>query len=551
MRKAATTSADLVPLGERLRILLIYRLLVVALIATLWTFDPSSSAVPTATAAAVIAGYLLASVGLEGLWRALRPPGSFLLGILLIIDGAFLAWASYGTAGLASPVGYLVLLQLTTVSLIASWRTGVKLVVWSSLLLIAAYYAQRTGILAHLGNPHVQFGGGYREVVIRASVYALVALVTATFAAINERELRRRRYDLEALATLALHLEVADDAAAVAATLLEDIADAFGYERAAVIELRQGQLTALAARGLPSGDALTWRAIDPPAAPLVTQALERGATARIARSEISRDALLSACVPSSHAIVVPLHTDRPLGVLIVEHDLRHGSRVERRVITMLERFCSHASLTLGTVQLLAHMRDRASTDSLTGLANRRALDEALARACAQAEREGLALSVALFDIDHFKSLNDTHGHQLGDRVLQLVGRTLAQQTRAGDVAARFGGEEFLVLMPGAELDGGAEITRRLCSEITRRIRATITHTSGELTVTASAGVAQLGLLGSSPKELVVAADQALYNAKRWGRNRVVTAGTDETPHPSEPTRPHQGGGPTDSPARDA
>jgi two-component system cell cycle response regulator len=444
--------------------------------------------------------------------------------VLIIVDGAFLAWASYGTAGLGSPVGYLILLQLTTVSLIASWRTGLKLAIWSSLLLLSAYYAQRAGVLAHLGNSHVRFDGGYREVVIRASAYTVIALVTSTFASINERELRRRRYDLEALAKLARHLVEAQDPTSVAAALLGEVADAFGYERATVFALRHGQLIALAARGLDSGDELVWRPLDLSGAPYVTRALADGRTARIARSEVGGDAVVRACVKAHHAIVLPLHTDRALGALVVEHGLRHGSRVERRVLTMLERFCSQSALALGNANLLAQIRDQASTDALTGLANRRALEEGLTRAVGLAGREGQALSVVLMDIDHFKALNDTQGHQFGDQVLQVVGQTLSQLMRASDIAARYGGEEFLIVMPAAGRDDAAALTRRLCSEITRRLRTAVTPDSGELDITMSAGVASFGAHGRTPDELVAAADRALYAAKRAGRDRVEVAG---------------------------
>jgi two-component system cell cycle response regulator len=527
VKGAPTSAADLIPLSERLRILRLYRLLVVALVAALWVLDAPARGAPAETAAAITAVYVLTSLVIEGLWRALRPPASGLLGVLIIVDGAFLAWASYGTAGLGSPVGYLVLLQLTTVSLIASWRTGLKLAIWSSLLLLSAYYAQRAGVLAHFGNPRVRLDGGYREVVIRASAYTLIALVTSTFASINERELRRRRYDLEALAKLARNLVEAQDPTSVASVLLAEVADAFGYERAAVFALRHGQLLALAARGLASGDQLVWRPLDLSGAPHVTRALEDGRTARIAGSEVGCDAVLRACIKAHHAIVLPLHTDRALGVLVVEHGLRLGSRVERRVLTMLERFCSQSALALGNANLLAQIRDQASTDVLTGLANRRALEDGLTRAVGLAGREDQTLSVALMDIDHFKALNDTQGHQFGDQVLQVVGRTLSQLTRASDIAARYGGEEFLILMPAAGPDDAAALTRRLCSEITRRLRAAVTLDSGELVITMSAGVASFGAHGRTPGELVAAADRALYAAKRAGRDRVEVAGAHE------------------------
>jgi len=279
-----------------------------------------------------------------------------------------------------------------------------------------------------------------------------------------------------------------------------------------VIQRREGHLVPLAWSGAPPGEVAS-APFDPVDAPVVSWALEENRTALVARAQAERDAVIVACAATTHnAIVVPLHADRALGALVVEHGVRRGLRVERRVVTMLERFCSHASLVLSNVTLLMQMRDQATTDMLTGLANRRALEQALGLARAHANRQHEPLSLAMIDIDHFKAFNDTHGHQLGDRVLQLVGKTLGQQTRAGDVAARYGGEEFCVLMPGIGTEAATATARRLC--------AAITEASGELSITASSGVASLGD-GRTAEELVAAADAALYAAKRAGRDRVM------------------------------
>jgi len=513
MNKIATTAPDLVPISQRLQILRLYRLVVVALVAALWVGDPAARGAPAPLVAAVTVGYVLGTLALEMICRVWRPPGRALLGALVMVDAVYLAWVSYGTAGLPSPICYLILLQLTTVALIASWRTGVKLALLQSLLLLSAYYAERADILTRLGNPHVRLGGGYRELVVTGGVFWLIAISTSTLAAINERELRRRRYDLEALARLALRLETVDDPAAVGAVLLAEVADTFGYERAMLVQQREGHFVPLAWGGGPTGKEAVWAPFDPVDAPVVTEALQENRTALVARAQTERDAVIAACaVTTRNAIVVPLHADRALGALVVEHGARHGSRVERRVVSMLERFCSHASLVLSNVTLLMQIRDQATTDMLTGLANRRALEEALGRACAHADRAQEPLSLAMVDIDHFKSFNDTHGHQLGDRVLQLVGKTLGQQTRASDVAARYGGEEFCVLMPGIGTDAAADTARRLC--------VAITEASGELSVTASSGVATLAA-GRTAQDLVAAADGALYAAKHAGRNRVM------------------------------
>ena len=204
-----------------------------------------------------------------------------------------------------------------------------------------------------------------------------------------------------------------------------------------------------------------------------------------------------------------------VGALVAQHPARRGSRVERRVVSMVERFASHASLAIANAFLLVAVRDMAITDGLTGLPNRRHLDELLERACAQIARGQGTLAVAMVDIDHFKKLNDTHGHQVGDDVLRVVGRTLDEHLRAGDIAARYGGEEFCVVMPGAALEDAVAAAERL--------RVAITEMPIELDVTASFGVAFGPVHGTTPSGITEAADGALYEAKRGGRNRVAVA----------------------------
>jgi diguanylate cyclase (GGDEF)-like protein len=157
------------------------------------------------------------------------------------------------------------------------------------------------------------------------------------------------------------------------------------------------------------------------------------------------------------------------------------------------------------------LRTLSYVDGLTGVANRRRFDEALAEACAAANEEGEPLSLVLIDLDHFKKLNDSHGHLRGDEALRAVAALLAERTESrGGLAARFGGEEFVWLLPGVGLEAAkseAEMFRKLVSE------------SG--VVTASLGVAATaGKIALTPLSLITAADAALYRAKSGGRDRV-------------------------------
>jgi len=170
--------------------------------------------------------------------------------------------------------------------------------------------------------------------------------------------------------------------------------------------------------------------------------------------------------------------------------------------------------TLGDFRRVA---SQAATDGLTGLANRRSFDEELALEWRRTDRVGGSLSLILADIDNFKEINDTYGHQAGDLVLAEVGKIFAAQVRQVDFAARYGGEEFAVLVPETEVDGARVLAQRLRKDLAK---ARVTAPDGsELQVTASLGIAAKGAL-VRPEDLIANADKALYEAKRRGKNRV-------------------------------
>jgi diguanylate cyclase (GGDEF)-like protein/PAS domain S-box-containing protein len=163
--------------------------------------------------------------------------------------------------------------------------------------------------------------------------------------------------------------------------------------------------------------------------------------------------------------------------------------------------------------LLAERGREAVTDVLTGITNRRGGEAALQAAFSQCQRSGAALSVALFDIDHFKRVNDVYGHVLGDAVLKAVAKTLAEQMRAGDLVARWGGEEFLAISR-VECAGALAF----CERARAAVSALVLPEGCRVTI--SAGVAS-NESATSWEELVRSADERLYAAKQAGRNRVL------------------------------
>jgi two-component system, cell cycle response regulator len=167
---------------------------------------------------------------------------------------------------------------------------------------------------------------------------------------------------------------------------------------------------------------------------------------------------------------------------------------------------------------LASLAEVARRDALTGLANRRAFDEALLREVARARRSGAALAVVVLDVDHFKRVNDAHGHAAGDLVLAEVAARARAALRAGDLLARVGGEELAAVLPAADLAAAAEVAERIRSGLAA---APVVAGGAALAVTASLGCAALLPSDADGAAVLARADARLYDAKRGGRNRVL------------------------------
>ena len=205
--------------------------------------------------------------------------------------------------------------------------------------------------------------------------------------------------------------------------------------------------------------------------------------------------------------------------------VRHGASVDATSRRTVEESITQAAPVLANLRNLALSETRALTDGLTGLPNRRAIEDTLKRMAAYADRAASPLGVVLFDLDHFKQINDLYGHEKGDEVLAAVGVVLAASCRASDFGGRFGGEEFVVLLPDTDREGAAEIAERV------RVAVSALEIAGvSRPITASFGVASIPEDASEPTLLLRGADRALYLAKSRGRNRVETlSSTDPEP----------------------
>jgi diguanylate cyclase (GGDEF)-like protein len=516
-----TERSDYTALSERMAHLLVLRA-ALALMVVCWTaIRPEGLGMSFTVLAAASGAYLaLALVG-EVARRRLNRVGLALLSALLILDGVYLAFANYATGGTQSPMRFLIYLHLVAVSLLASYRTGLKIALWHSLLLFVVLYAQAAALV-----PAVDVVAG-QEIpldslpVLNVTAFWLFALATSIFSAMNERELRQRRTDLQALVDVGARLDDVGDPVHQAKIVLDGLADRFGFARGAMIGYSEDKLILLASRGATGVPSL-------PVAPdaVIATAWERREVLTVRRLDPERNPLLSSVLPGAqNLLIAPMIADgRAIGAIVVEHKSRSIFGVERRVTSVMGQFAAVAALNLRNAVLLRHVQDLAERDSLTGAANRRMFQVALERILNEREeqgprQDGQVTAILFIDLDDFKVVNDTLGHAAGDALLIAVTERITDIVRDDDLVARLGGDEFAILTEDLpDLERASAMAERLA----RELRAPYHIGNQALTISASIGIACArdaeGPPEEAAEELVRNADVAMYMAKANGKS---------------------------------
>ncbi|OFW35579.1 MAG: hypothetical protein A2074_00955 [Candidatus Aquicultor primus] len=200
-----------------------------------------------------------------------------------------------------------------------------------------------------------------------------------------------------------------------------------------------------------------------------------------------------------------------------ERDLK----VQDKMIT--EREEQNAMLWLEIEHNLNLAKEDAETDPLTGLFNRKSMVAKLEEAMTDAQMTGKPLSVLMADLDHFKRVNDTYGHQVGDEVLKAFAKFLKNVIRGNDLAVRYGGEEFLIILPSTPVKNAIQVAKRINKQLPDFIAEELAHV-GNLTCTVSVGVADYPACARNKDELIATADSALYEAKQAGRDLIIYSG---------------------------
>ena len=513
-------SDEYTALSDRMSYLLVLRLALAAVTIAWAAIRPEALGTPFIVLLAIAGAYGGVAVASEFVRRRMRR-GFIVMSAALILDGLFLAYAMYVTGATQSPLRFLIYLHLVAVSLLASYRTGLKVALWHSLLLFVVLYAQAASLVPPVDvipGAAIDFD---RMPVLNVTSFWLFALATSIFSAMNERELRQRRTDLQTLVDVGARLDDVGDPVHQAKIVLDGLADRFGFSRGAMIGYSEDKLVLLASRGATGVPSL-------PVAPdsVIATAWERREVLTVRRIDPERNPLLSSVLPGAqNLLVAPMIADgRAIGAIVVEHQSRSIFGVERRITAVMGQFAAVAALNLRNAVLLRHVQDLAERDSLTGAANRRMFQLALERIITEREEDGAAgdgqvTTVLFIDLDDFKVVNDTLSHAAGDALLVAVTERISELVREDDLVARLGGDEFAILTEDLpDLERASSMADRL----SRELRAPYHIGNQALTISASIGIACAREPKETPaesaEELVRNADVAMYMAKANGKS---------------------------------
>jgi diguanylate cyclase (GGDEF)-like protein len=349
---------------------------------------------------------------------------------------------------------------------------------------------------------------GAESVVARSPVAADVRV--PAFSSVNRRTLRRSRAQLHWLLALGRDLEQAHRADEAMLALVRHARSRLGFRRAVIVTRRGDGWSGARDDGVVESLIETsgrWSVPElhtlPTAEPLLAHTLGGG--------------LLDEVLPDARNVVVlPVVADHQRrGVVAAERGGPDGRRIPAHIVEAMAQAAVRTGSALHSAALLEAAEQLATRDSLTGIASRRQFDESLARESARSQRLGSPLTLVLFDVDHFKRINDSYGHTTGDAVLRDVADTIVANTKSFDVAARYGGDEFVLLLPGCGRHDALGVTERVRSEIGRRLHGVL--------ATVSAGVASMPDNAHDGNRLLSAADAALYEAKHHGRDRATAS----------------------------
>jgi signal transduction histidine kinase len=343
VRRLGPDPSEVVPLSERTGYIEMLRACIGAVILGTIAVRPNLATVDDGLVVAVTAGYLAVSA-IPSVLRRLDVRNVLALAQgMLLADGIYLAWITFVTGGAASPLRFLFLVDVIVVTLLVSYRTGLKVTAWNSLLFLVVAQAQTMGLVKQPGSLGSSASDIGLPTALTLAALWMVAFVTAAFSAVNERELRRQKADLGRLAEMTIAIEAADTASEIAGIVLDAVVDAFGFTRGLILTSRDVDLRLLASIGVVSTTELLFGRDD-----LMEEAWRSRQPQLAAKLDTDTDPRLFELLPSArNVIVVPLTVGEGsrFGILVLEHARAHRG-MRQWEISMVVQYASHAALAL-------------------------------------------------------------------------------------------------------------------------------------------------------------------------------------------------------------
>jgi signal transduction histidine kinase len=350
---------ELVSLQERIGSLSLMRAGFALAVLAVGFLAPDVRGVSMGLLALATSAYIVPALTLPLAIRKLsRDPAVFVSGALLLFDGVYLTWVTYATGGVQSPLRFLLFAHVVAVTLIASSRTGLKVAAWNSLLLLVVLYAQAAWpeITKEPLVSALPGGGEHFRLFAMLNVVALwaVALVTAAFSSVNERELRAQKVDLHQLSAMVREIDARTDASDIPNILLDKLSAVFGFTRGVILASPERDLAVLAYRGDAEPPLIV-----PGLDPVMERAWKHRRT-QLINLDPGVDRRLGALFPfAGRLIVVPLFLDRGqrLGIIALEQP-GNADRIKRWTVTVIEQFAAHAAMAMQNAWLLDEIRNR-------------------------------------------------------------------------------------------------------------------------------------------------------------------------------------------------
>ena len=519
---AAATRFDRTPrldaaLDDRVRYLIALRFLIAAITIVFAFASPASLAVASQALVAAACAYVVVALVAVGLGRRADRVGAVATVGMLLLDGVFLAIAVYGTGGSTSPLRFLLYLQLLAVSLLASPRAGLAIAGWDTLLFGAVFAAQAGGLIAPVDARPGEALDVRVLPVMNAVAFWVFAVALAAFSAINERELRQRRADLEAVVRIGIQIEDEGDPVRQAAIVLDGLIGPYALARGLVIGADDDGLVVLGARGI-SIDPRTEIPLDPiirrawaEGRPITQSWLDRRTDPGLSRpmTGARRSASSPPCSPTAGRSVPSSSS----GGTASGRASSSGRLASRRQVA------SMTAVNVRNAVLLRRVRDVDERDALTGAANRRMFQAEPRADAVCVRRQGPRDAITVGPVHRPRRLQGRQRHAGSRRRRRAAGRRSPSASAGsflnGDLVARLGGDEFAIL---TEDSPDLAAVARDGRPPRRGAAGAVRHRRRPVVVTSSIGIASADDAESGPAVLARNADVAMYMAKANGKS---------------------------------